>query len=153
MDLLENVMNAVGSAAQNVVKKSGEVVGYSKLKYTIYDVKNSIKDLEAEIGKAVYKSYKDETPLNETVKEKCEEIDKLSEQLKEYNEQLENFKSVIKCPSCGKSVKDSCSYCPSCGTKLAEDKEAEFCSGSDGYCTPPKSEPVDDEPTDETTGA
>lgn len=153
MDFLENVMNAVGSAAQNVVKKSGEVVGYSKLKYTIYDLKNSIKDLEAEIGKAVYDSYKNETPLDTVIKEKCAEIDKLCEQLKEYNEQLENFKSVIKCPSCGKGVKDNCSYCPSCGTKLAEDKEAEFCSESTEYYTASQSEPVDDEPTDETTGA
>ena len=37
MDFLENVMSAVGSAAQTVVKKSGEVVEYSKLKYSMFD--------------------------------------------------------------------------------------------------------------------
>ena len=40
---LENVMSAVGSAAQTVVKKSGEVVEYSKLKYSMFDLSNSIK--------------------------------------------------------------------------------------------------------------
>ena len=43
MDFLENVMSAVGSAAQTVVKKSGEVVEYSKLKYSMFDLSNSIK--------------------------------------------------------------------------------------------------------------
>ena len=45
MDFLENVMSAVGSAAQTVVKKSGEVVEYSKLKYSMFDLSNSIKNL------------------------------------------------------------------------------------------------------------
>ena len=58
MDFLENVMSAVGSAAQTVVKKSGEVVEYSKLKYSMFDLSNSIKNLYSQIGEAVYISLK-----------------------------------------------------------------------------------------------
>ena len=50
MDFLENVMSAVGSAAQTVVKKSGEVVEYSKLKYSMFDLSNSIKNLYSQIA-------------------------------------------------------------------------------------------------------
>ena len=74
MDFLENVMSAVGSAAQTVVKKSGEVVEYSKLKYSMFDLSNSIKNLYSQIGEAVYISYKNHTPLDENVKDKCSYI-------------------------------------------------------------------------------
>ena len=147
MDFLENVMSVVGSAAQNVVKKSGEVVGYSKIKHAMYSVSSEIKQLKEEIGQAVYDSYKNNTPLDEIVKEKCAQIDKLNEQLQEYNNQLNNYRSMVKCPSCGSSVKDESNFCPECGARLAVDKEAEV-NETQYYTVPqtePQSEPVSEE--------
>lgn len=137
MDFLESVKNAVGSAAQTVAKKSGEVVEFSKIKYAMYDVKGDIRRLKEEIGGAVYDSYKNNAPLDEIVKEKCAKIEELSKQLHEYDEQLDNYKSMVKCPECGKSVKDESKFCPECGAKLAVEKDAEV---HDGYVTPPPSE-------------
>ena len=146
MDFLENVMSAVGSAAQTVVKKSGEVVEYSKLKYSMFDLSNSIKNLYSQIGEAVYISYKNHTPLDENVKDKCAEIDKLNDMLEELDDQLGDYKAIVKCPKCGKGVKDHCSYCPYCGEKLSEDVDAEFYGDTHKYYSPSSSEPVDDEP-------
>lgn len=135
MDFLENVKNVVGNAAQSVVKKSGEVVEYSKIKYSIFDIESTIKDLECQIGKAIYESYKENTSLDESIKDKCAEIDKLSEQIDIYAEQLGNIKSSVKCPICDKNVKEECSYCPYCGAKLATDVDAHFESSSNEYCS------------------
>lgn len=126
MDFLENVRSAVGNAAQTVVKKSGEVVEYSKIKYAIFDLENTIKEIEYQIGKAVYDSYKENTSLDESIKDKCEEIDKLIEQIDVYAQQLGNISSSIKCPECDKSVKEECTYCPYCGSKLASEVDAHF---------------------------
>lgn len=148
MDFLENVMSAVGSAAQTVVKKSGEVAQYSKIKYSMFDTTNSIKSLYAQIGEAVYKSYKNDTPLDDDVKEKCAEIDKLSEQLEVFAEQLSGIKSAVKCGECGKNVKEECTYCPYCGEKLAKDVEPDFAdvtSNGAEYYSPSVSEFSDDE--------
>ena len=122
MDFLENVMSAVGSAAQTVVKKSGEVVEYSKLKYSMFDLSNSIKNLYSQIGEA------------------------LNDMLEELDDQLGGYKAIVKCPKCGKGVKDHCSYCPYCGEKLSEDVDAEFYGDTHKYYSPSSSEPVDDEP-------
>lgn len=129
MDFLENVKNVVESAAQTVVKKSGEVAQYSKIKYSMYDTSNSIKNLYSQIGEEVYKSYKDNTPLSEDIKDMCGEIDKLNEHLDAFSEQLSGIKASIKCGSCGKNVKSECSYCPYCGEKLAADVVPDFDEG------------------------
>lgn len=142
MDFLENVKNVVGSAAQTVAKRSGEVVEISKIKYSMYGVKGEIRDLKEGIGGAVYDSYKNNTPLDEIVKEKCARIDVLIDQLHNFEEQLKNYKSMVKCPQCGKSVKDDYNFCPVCGAKLAVDKEAKVSgqSGEQEYYTPPQSD-------------
>ena len=142
MDFLENVMSVVGSAAHNVVKKSGEVVEYSKIKYAMYGVNSTIRELKEEIGQAVYDSYKTSTPLDEIVKEKCAQIDKLSEQLGEYEDQLDNYKSMVKCPECGQSVKDDSNFCSVCGARIAVDKEAEVSGSAEPeYYTAPQRAP------------
>lgn len=137
MDFFENVKSVVGNAAQTVVKKSGEVAQYSKIKYSMFDTSNAIKNLYSQIGEAVYKSYKNNAPLSdEAVKAKCEEVDKLSEQLEVYAEQLSTIKSSIKCGRCGKNVNDECSYCPYCGEKLAKDVEPDFTTTETEYYSP-----------------
>ncbi|HIV85864.1 MAG TPA: zinc ribbon domain-containing protein [Candidatus Monoglobus merdigallinarum] len=136
MDFLDNVKNVVGSAAQTVMKKSGEVVEYSKIKYAIFDINNTIKELSLEIGTAVYDSYEKDTPLDGSVKDKCAKIKELKEQLLGYVEQLESYKSMVRCVSCGKSVKNDCSYCPYCGSKLSVEADAEFYSSSEYYTAP-----------------
>lgn len=133
MDFLENIKNAVGSAAQTVVKKSGEVAQYSKIKYSMYDINGDIKNLYSQIGEEVYNSYKNDTPLSEDVKEKCKEIDRLVDQLGALDDQLGTIKASIKCDGCGKNVKTECSYCPYCGEKLATDAKAVFDEDSDVF--------------------
>ena len=73
-------------------------------------------------------------------------IDKLNDMLEELDDQLGGYKAIVKCPKCGKGVKDHCSYCPYCGEKLSEDVDAEFYGDTHKYYSPSSSEPVDDEP-------
>ncbi len=124
MDFFDNVKNAVESAAQTVVKKSGEAIEYSKIKYSMYDTTNSVKSLYSKIGEAVYKSYKSGSPLDEDIKDLCAEIDALGVKLDDLADQLGGIRASVKCPSCGKNVKDECTYCPYCGGKLAHDVDA-----------------------------
>lgn len=126
MDFFDNVKNAAQSAAHTVVKKSGEVVEYSKIKYAMFDTTNAIKNVYSEIGEAVYKSYKDGASLDENIEGFCLEIDSLSEKLEGLADQLGGIKASVKCGGCGKNVKEECTYCPYCGDKLAKDVDVEF---------------------------
>lgn len=125
MDFLENVKDVVGSAAQTVAKKSGEAIEYSKIKYSMYDTGNSIKNLYTQIGEAVYKNYKSGESLSEELSELCSEIDSLGDKLEELSDRLGGMRSDVKCRSCGKNVRNDSVYCPYCGEKLAEDMAAE----------------------------
>ncbi len=123
MDFLENVKNVVTDTAQVVIKKSGELIESSKVKYEIFDLKNDIKKLYAEIGKLTYLAVMHNEENADEIQLKCDIIAEKSAKI----EALKNNATVseYKCPSCGRKSDSAGDYCPSCGSSMTVDVDVE----------------------------
>ena len=89
MKFWENLKTAAGKTVNTVVKKTGEVVEDSKVKYAIFDLKNEIEKTYAEIGKEIYLGYKEDRSVAEFIEEKCATIDKFNEEISELQSKLD----------------------------------------------------------------
>ena len=123
MDFLESVKNVVTDAAQKVVKKSGEIVEASKVKYTIFELKGDIKKLYEEIGKQTYQTIAEDGDYAEEIKLKCDIITAKLAKI-EYLKTT-GVVSGVKCPSCGRAAGFDDENCPSCGADMTEEVQAE----------------------------
>ena len=65
------------------------------------------------LGEAITKTAG--TPLEDSQKMLCEQIDQRMEKIARYKESLAGVKGRKICPSCGSSVDGSASFCPHCG--------------------------------------
>ncbi len=89
MNFFENLKKAVTDTAEVAVKKTGDLVETSKTKYSIYDLKNEIEKIYAEIGKAVYNGYKEDINISDVLEKKCLEIDDLVSKMDILKQKLE----------------------------------------------------------------
>ena len=89
MEYWENVKKTTADMSYKVVKKTEELVETSKIKYRIYDVKNQIGKLHAQIGKEVYEAYAYGREVSGLVEDKCREIDVLNEKLEDLTALLQ----------------------------------------------------------------
>ncbi len=122
MDFLENVKNVVTDTAQKVVKKSGEIIEASKVKYTIFELKGDIKKLYEEIGKLTYETISADGDYAEDIKLKCDIITAKLAKI----EYLKNTGEMgVKCPSCGRDAGVDDENCPSCGADMVEEVRVE----------------------------
>ena len=127
MEFLENVKSVVTDVTQKVVKKSGELIDASKVKYAIFDLNNDIKKLYSEIGRLAYLSVEEEEDHNDSIKMKCEIIKAKLARIEMLNNSLGD--TSFKCPACGKPADSSSNFCPSCGIDMTVDVEGEVNDG------------------------
>ena len=69
----------------------------------------------ADLGKIIYKRYKDGIPMDEEEKALCEQIDQRMEQIEKYKSEMDNVKGNRFCPSCGNPLGRNDAYCSMCG--------------------------------------
>ena len=95
MEFLENIKKITRDTAQSGLKKAEELVKKSKVKYSVYDLKNEIEQRYIQLGKAVYNSYKTDENISEFVESKCAEIDAVIEQKTHLLEEMESYKKSV----------------------------------------------------------
>lgn len=118
MEFMENVKNVVTDTAQTVVKKTGELLEASKIKYSIFDLKSDIKKLYAQIGEMYYQNKKSGEQDENSMQELCDLIDAKYAQIDALNAKLEDVKNQAKCPACGRICDAELNYCPFCGAEM-----------------------------------
>ncbi len=89
MKFVENLKKAAENTFNVVAKKTGEIVSDSKVKYSIFDLKNEIEKHCKELGYEVYAGYKEDRNVSEYIEEKCRAIDSLNEKINELKNELE----------------------------------------------------------------
>lgn len=89
MKFFENAKKAAGIFANNVAKKTGEIVEDSKTKYSIFDLKNEIDKAYTEIGKEIYTGYKEDRNVADYIEEKCAAIDEINAKIAELQQKLD----------------------------------------------------------------
>lgn len=123
MDFLGNVKKIVTDTAQSAVKKSGEILGTTKIKYSIFDLNNDIDIIYKEIGELIYTKFETDTDVFDDVNSKCELIKEKKEKIMQLQKEADEMKNSVSCDKCGNICSKDMTFCPSCGEKLEEDTE------------------------------
>ncbi len=121
MGILDDVMVNMKSAASTVSKRTGEIVDYSKLKFTASGLSSEIRRKYQTLGEEVYACTKIGTEDSKSIELLIEEIDALKEQLQATNELIMAAKNKILCPVCKAELDKDSIFCNKCGNKIEKD--------------------------------
>lgn len=124
MSFMQGFSQKVKSMAQNVAKKSGDMVEVTKINLSISTEEENIKKLCLEIGKHCYKMFEENEKIDSTVSELCEKIKAHMDTIESLKEKINEVKNVVVCKECGNEISRDGAFCGKCGAKI-EIKEAE----------------------------
>ncbi len=71
-DVAESVKSVAKDTAAVVAKKTGEIVEASKVQYMMFELKNDIKKLYAEIGRLTYLALEEDEENTQEIKDLCD---------------------------------------------------------------------------------
>lgn len=123
LDNITKIAKTVGdktaNVANNVAKKSGELVEITKLNSSISAEENKIRDTFTEIGKMIYDRFeKNENDTNDTeILNLCNSIITMKNNIAAYKDKISELKGIKACPNCKTDIEKDMRYCPECGNK------------------------------------
>lgn len=116
--MVEKVLSDLKSTAKTAMKKSGELIETTKLKFAIAETQQEIEKAFKELGKALYNAEKNGTEDADSLKALIDDIDALYVKLAGIEETCAELKNEKKCPSCGEMCSDKANFCAVCGEKF-----------------------------------
>ncbi len=112
-DIIEKVRKAVSKTAKKAAKVSGDTIDYTKLKLKLYDIRDSLDENYAKIGRLVYDGED-----SEEIEKTCTVITELRDEEAQIKEKIDALKNRKTCEVCGERVESDSEYCRSCGHKF-----------------------------------
>lgn len=94
MDFLKNISASLTKAAEATTKKASELTDTAKLKVKQNRITGDINNTYSEIGKLIYKQYKEASDESAAIAEMCLSIDKYNEELEALNAEIEAIKAA-----------------------------------------------------------
>ena len=119
MNTFDDFVAGAKEAAQQIGNKAGKIYDVSKLKLSAADVNNEISRRFEALGKALYRSRKDGTDIEQLLAENISGIDSAYERLERINQKIAEMKERSICPGCGVFVDKGDDFCPKCGAKMS----------------------------------
>ena len=111
-----------GTLGETLTKTARELSGRAEEVYETQRLRNKISGEErqinkamADLGKIIYKRYRDGVPVDEEEKAICEQIDDRMAQVDKYKEEMDGVKGNRFCPSCGNPIGRNDAFCSRCG--------------------------------------
>lgn len=123
-----------GSLGETLTKTAKELSGRAEEVYETQRLKNKISGEErqiekamADLGRIIYKRYKEEIPVDDAQKALCEQIDQRMEQIEKYKTDISELKTRSKrfCPSCGSPIEKDAAFCSQCGAACPTEEPEE----------------------------
>lgn len=123
-----------GSLGETLTKTAKELSGRAEEVYETQRLKNKISGEErqvekamADLGRIIYKRYKEEVPVDDAQKALCEQIDQRMEQIEKYKTDISELKIKSKrfCPSCGSPIEKGAAFCSQCGAACPTEEPEE----------------------------
>lgn len=123
-----------GSLGETLTKTAKELSGRAEEVYETQRLRNKISGEErqvekamADLGRIIYKRYKEEVPVDDAQKALCEQIDQRMEQIEKYKTDISELKIRSKrfCPSCGSPIEKGAAFCSQCGAACPTEEPEE----------------------------
>nr|WP_317364415.1 zinc-ribbon domain-containing protein [uncultured Blautia sp.] len=96
-----------------------------KLRNKISGEEKQIRKIMEELGKIIYRRYKDDVPLEDMQRRLCEQIEQRMDRISQYKEAIAGVKEKKVCPSCGITVEAGMAFCPHCGAACTTKEQEE----------------------------
>ncbi|MGM9625548.1 MAG: zinc-ribbon domain-containing protein [Eubacteriales bacterium] len=94
MDFFKNLSNSLSKAAEATARKAGELTDTAKLKLRQNRITADITDAYTDIGRLIYKQYKESADESEAIAAKCLAIDRSNEELAAIDAEIEAIKQA-----------------------------------------------------------
>ena len=129
MEIFEKIGDAASKTYKFTAEKTSKIAKETKLKMQINEAKRKIEEIYKEIGEAVYEKYVlDEDIKKEDLKERCNEIDKLSDKIVKCKNEILTLKEKRQCKNCYEEIEITAKFCPNCGFKQPDIEKQEVCT-------------------------
>ena len=128
-DFLEELGEAITKTAREIGGRAEVLYGTQKLKNKISGEERQIQKIMEELGKVLYRRYREGVPLDDLQRRLCEQIDQRMTRIEQYKEEMAGVRSKKVCPSCGTVVDQDAAFCHHCGAACTT-KEKEEAAGS-----------------------
>lgn len=128
-DFFEELGEAITKTAREIGGRAEVLYGTQKLKNKISGEERQIQKIMEELGKVLYRRYREGVPLDDLQKRLCEQIDQRMTKIEQYKEEMAGVRSRKVCPSCGTVVDQDAAFCHHCGAACTT-KEKEEDAGS-----------------------
>lgn len=79
-----------------------------------------------ELGKVLYRRYREGVPLDDLQQRLCEQIDQRMTKIEQYKEEMAGVRSKKVCPSCGTVVDQDSAFCHHCGAACTTKEKGEI---------------------------
>jgi len=90
-DFLDGFSKKFSEKAETAKKKTGDFIAVQGLKSQKHQAQTDITENLTEIGKAVFRKYKDGEEVPDDVKSFCEEITKKREEIGKLNKEIDEY--------------------------------------------------------------
>ena len=128
-DFFEELGEAITKTAREIGGRAEVLYGTQKLKNKISGEEKQIQKIMEELGKVLYRRYRESVPLDDLQRRLCEQIDQRMTRIEQYKEEMAGVRSKKVCPSCGTVVDQDAAFCHHCGAACTT-KEKEEAAGS-----------------------
>ncbi len=119
MGFFDDLAVNVKSIADKVGSEAGKLVGTSKLKFNVSELKAEIRRHTEDIGKIVV-ANPGQYAGNPEVAGKLAEIKTAEAKIEELKAEIAANQNKVACTNCGTENSREASFCHNCGTKLPE---------------------------------
>lgn len=127
-DFFEELGEAITKTAREIGGRAEVLYGTQKLKNKISGEERQIQKIMEELGKVLYRRYREGVPLDDLQRRLCEQIDQRMTRIEQYKEEMAGVRSKKVCPSCGTVVDQDAAFCHHCGAACTT-KEKEEAAG------------------------
>lgn len=114
-DFFDGLGESLAKTMRDLGGKAESFYSEQKLRNRISGEEKQIQKIMEELGKIIYRRYRDGVPLEDMQRRLCEQIDQRMERISQYKEEIAGVRSKKVCPSCGASVDMGMAFCPYCG--------------------------------------